>query len=92
METNSKMMQVLQLDRSILKENMLVMNKTGNFSRKIIIKIQVEIPKLKNSVSEIKKKTFYGLNSRLEITEELMNLRITDQQKLSKMWNKEKNI
>lgn len=62
-----------------IKNKGIVMNKMGNFSREIEIltKIQIEILKLKNPISNLKK-SFYGLNSRLEITEELMNLR-TDQ-------------
>lgn len=49
----------------------------------------MEILKLKIPITN-KSKAFYGLNSRLEITEELMNLR-TEQQILSTMKSKEKN-
>lgn len=66
------------------------MNKIGNFNREIevLTKIQMEILKLKNPISNLKK-SFYGLNSRLEITEELMNLR-KNQWKLPTMKNKGK--
>ena len=53
----------------------------------------MEILKPKNQVSEIKKKkkkSLYGLMSKLGTTKDLMNLRI-DQQKLFNM-NKEKQV
>ena len=67
------------------------MKKIEKFNTESITNIQMENLNPKNPVSEKKKKkSLYGLMSKLETTKDLMNLRI-DQQKLFNM-NKEKQV
>ena len=52
------------------------MKKIEKFNTESITNIQMENLNPKNPVSEKKKKSLYGLMSKLETTKDLMNLRI----------------
>lgn len=82
-DDNPKMIQMLELSdkdfnatiKTVLnevKKYVCITKKKGNLSKKDNIKNQMETVELRNTVSEIKMMLLDGLNSRMEMTEELV--------------------